>query len=69
VEFVSSLFDEINTNSIQSLWKDFKSEIRKSRTTSKYIFAISRFFFHKMLSQEEQIKLLVESMQTESIDF
>jgi hypothetical protein len=44
VEFVSSLFDEINTNSIESLWKNFKSEIRKSRTTSKYICDIKILF-------------------------
>jgi len=62
IEFVSSSFPEIHTNSIEGLWKDFKNFYRKLNLKSKYMFAVSRFHFHNELSENEQLRFLFEGL-------
>ena len=58
LEFLSQVSEEIHTNSIEGIWHEVKQDLKKRRTTSKYMFAIARFYFHKTLSKEQQIRLL-----------
>ena len=61
-EFVSKIFKEIHTNNIENLWKLVKQDLKKSRITSKYVFAISRYFFHSKLTKTDQLNYLVKGL-------
>ena len=62
VQFISPISNKIHTNLIESLWKDIKQYIKKTRAISKYQFAIARYYFQKLLSKQEQSDLLVEEL-------
>jgi len=63
IEFVSQISQEIHTNSIESLWNQIKKDLKKTRTTaSKYKLTIARFYFRKMLSYEQQLKLITSKL-------
>ena len=64
IEFVSSNFPDVHTNSIEGLWKDFKNFYKKINTKTKYIYSIARFHFHKELENQEQFKYLVGGLNT-----
>lgn len=66
IEFVNKLFQSIHTNTIESLWKEIKNYLRKSRSTNKYLFIIYRYYFTKEISKEIQLELLINCLQTES---
>ena len=65
--FRSSTFEHIHTNSIESLWKKLKQNIRRMKMLSEYEFAVSRFFFHENLTKEQQILFLAKELKKENI--
>jgi len=67
VEFVSALVETIHTNTIESLWKEIKTYLRKTRGTKKFLFYIYRFYFTKQLNKNDQIEILVKHLQNEKI--
>ena len=60
VEFVSNYFDHIHTNTIERLWRTIKTDIKNKRITVGFLRAIARFYFHKTLSKEKQVKIIAE---------
>ena len=58
VEFVSQEFNHIHTNTIERLWRSIKSDLRNKKITVGYLRAIARFYFHKTLTQKQQIKFI-----------
>ena len=66
-EFVSSLFSTTHTNTVENLWKQVKTEIRKQKVSVNYIPAIARFYFLRSKSKEEQISLLIKGLQRNDI--
>ena len=60
LEFVSQVSKEIHTNTIENLWSHVKRDLKRTRITSKYMLAIARFYFHRTLSKEEQMSLLIK---------
>jgi len=66
-EFVSSLFSKTHTNSVENLWKQIKSEIRRQKISVNYIPAISRFYFSKTKTKEEQMSILIKGLQRNNI--
>jgi len=65
-EFCSSAFSHIHTNNIENLWKILKESIYRMRMTSNYNFAVARFYFHQTLTQEEQLRYIVEKLYENS---
>ena len=68
IEFVNQIFDDIHTNGIESLWSELKNFIRQTNTKTLYFLTIARFYFHKTLSQEQQIKILVRGLQQKQLE-
>ena len=68
VEFVSALLDAIHTNTIESLWKEIKTYLRKTRSTKKFLFYIYRYYFTKQLTKNDQVQILVRNLQKENIE-
>jgi len=64
IEFVSPYFPEVHTNSIESLWKDFKRFNRNINNKTKYLCSVSRFHFHHDLDSSNQLKYLMEGLFT-----
>lgn len=62
LEFVSQVAQDIHTNSIESLWKDVKVDLKKSKNTSKYMLTVARFYFRKNLNKEAQIRVLAKKL-------
>lgn len=62
-KFVSEIFSQVHTNSIEELWREVKFELKTTRTTSKYMLLISRFIFHKTLSYDDQARKLVSNLK------
>jgi len=66
-EFVSQLFTNIHTNTIESLWKQLKKKIRRDGITTAYVPTIARFFFFRSLNSEEQKKLIINGLLSNHI--
>ena len=66
IEFVSALLETIHTNTIESLWKEIKTYLRKSRNTNKFLFSIYRYYFTKKLTKKMQIEILLQNLQKEN---
>lgn len=66
VEFVSAIFNTVHTNTIESLWKEIKNYLRKTRSTSKFLFSIYRYYFTKQLSRDIQIEILIKYLHKEN---
>jgi len=66
VEFVSAMFNTIHTNTIESLWKEIKNFLRKTRCTSKFLFSIYRYYFTKELSKTMQFEILIKYLHKEN---
>ena len=47
IEFVSSTFQQIHTNTIERLWLTIKTDFRKKNIKKIRLSHIARFFFHK----------------------
>jgi len=58
IEFVSSEFQHIHTNTIERLWRTIKTDLREKKITLGYFKAIGRLYFHKTLIREEQLKFI-----------
>ena len=69
VEFVSAVLSTIHTNTIESLWKEVKNYLRKSRKTSKFLFSIYRYYFTKEVEKKIQIEITVSSLLKEQIPY
>ena len=67
--FVNSFFPEIHTNTVERLWKSVKEHIKKHKIRSLFKLCVGRFFFSKILQEEEQLKYLIESLQNEYINY
>jgi len=67
IQFVSTLFEEIHTNTVECLWKEIKNYLKKSRSTSKYLFSIYRYYFTKQIPKNVQIQMLLENLQNEDL--
>ena len=65
--FVSLVFEEVHTNTIESLWKNIKSDMGKWNIKSTYLAAISRYYFMHMLSKEEQQNVLIRGLYSKGI--
>jgi len=59
-EFVTCEFDHIHTNTIERLWKSIKSDLRDKKVTKGYMKAIARFYFHKTLHKNDQLKFIMD---------
>jgi hypothetical protein len=66
VQFVGSLFNDINTNSVENLWRFVKGDIKKTHTTTKYCYGIARFTFTKNLTKIDQVKYICEALLQDS---
>jgi transposase-like protein len=62
IEFISSLCPEVHTNTVESMWKDIKTFLKKMRNTSKFMFAITRYYFAKQISKEVQLDILIKNL-------
>lgn len=58
-EFVAYDFDHIHTNTIERLWGSIKADLRAKKIKKGYMKAIARFYFHKTLSKDHQLKFIV----------
>jgi len=63
IEFVSPVFSEFHTNSIESLWKDVKYELKRSKIKKYYTFFIAKFYFMKSVKKDEQIKIIATALK------
>lgn len=68
IQFVSSLFPEVHTNTVERLWRIVKNDLKRTKVTTKYVLGIARFTFLKNLTQAEQIKILCEGLRKEKIE-
>ena len=66
-EFVSSLFNDVHTNNIENVWKQLKQFIRIQRITQLYIPSIARFYFYRMISKDEQKRILFQGLKEEHL--
>ena len=67
-EFVSSHFQHIHTNTIERLWRSVKTDLRMKKVTVGYVSAIARYYFHKTLTKEEQIKYIRNYIHSNYLD-
>jgi len=61
-EFVSSQFSHIHTNAIERLWKTMKTDSKKNITQGN-LKVISRFYFHRNLTHNDQIKFRIDCLK------
>ncbi len=62
VQFVSLISNQIHTNSIEPLRKEVKGYLKKTRTVSRYKFAIARYYMQKLLTKQEQSDILIDDL-------
>jgi len=60
---VSQVSKDIHTNTIENLWSHVKRDVKRTRVTSKYHFAIARFYFHRTMTKKDQMTLLIQKLQ------
>lgn len=63
IEFISEYFNEVHTNGIESLWRDIKYALRKGKTNKHYELCLARFYFHRTLTKEQQLKRLALNLR------
>jgi len=61
--FVSSIFEDIHTNTVERLWRTVKTDLKKSKVTTKYVFGIARFTFLRILTKTEKIAALSKGLK------
>ena len=61
-EFVSSLFPNIHSNTVERLWRELKNDFRMRKTRHKYIMTIARFVFLRTMSKEDQIDFITKRL-------
>lgn len=67
IEFVSLAFNYIHTNTVESLWKEIKTYLRRMKSTNKFIFTIYRYYYTKILEKEAQYEILLKGLHKENI--
>ena len=63
IEFVSSIFNDVHTNSIESLWKELRTYLTKMYSTDEFMFTITRYFFTKNFPKDKQFQILMKKLQ------
>lgn len=62
ITFVNEIFEDTHTNNIERLWRTVKEHIRKHKTRSLYMLCIGRFYFHKSLERNAQLRYLAKAI-------
>jgi len=65
VEFVSSYFSHVHTNTIERLWLTIKTDFRKKNIKKISYTHIARFYFHHTLTEDEQLDILMKEILRE----
>jgi len=63
IEFISLVLSEVHTNSIESLWKDVKYELKRSKTKKNFMYFVAKFYFMKSVKKVEKIKIIAEGLK------
>ena len=67
IEFVSAFFKSCHTNTVERLWLEIKTYLKKMRCTSKYMYSIYRYYYIKNLSKELQFTILVKALHNQQV--
>jgi len=61
-EFVSQIFPQIHTNTVERLWKELKKDVKMKHTRHKYLLHIGRFVFMRSLEREKQLRYIAKKL-------